>query len=355
MRTLLPDIAASAGDVDRNGAVDPGVIDALHDAGYFALLQSQPVDGVDADLEAYLSATRELSAACTSTGWLAGWLGVNSWGLSVRDPRVLDEIWGAEPRALLCSSYAPTGRLHRRDGGFWLSGRWSRCTGARHASWLSVAALRVGADGAAQDFMAVLVPSTDYVVEPTWKGLGLRGIGADDVVVAGAFVPDHRAFSWLDLDREVSATALDRLPQPTVFTLAGTMPLLGAAQRAVQSVGGAEGRAALNSIAMSATDIELSLLQIERNVGDLVCCVDDGGHPDTALVLRTRRDQVMACERAIRAVRAVSQDAGHDERLIERLWRDVQTARKHVSSNVDQVLSVAGRCALGLSIDDLIW
>ncbi|MHA0288205.1 acyl-CoA dehydrogenase [Mycobacterium sp. C3-094] len=355
MRSLLPAIAASAAEVDRRGEVAPDVIAALHDAGYFALLQSRRPDGIDADLGTYLTATRELSMACTSTGWLAGWLGVNSWGLSVRDPRVLGEIWGPDPRALLCSSYAPTGRLHRREGGFWLSGRWSRCTGARHSSWLSAAALRVGADGAAQDFMAVLVPSSDFVVEPTWNGLGLRGIGADDVVVAGAFVPDHRAFSWLHLDGEASVTALDRLPQPTVFTLAGTMPLLGAAQSALQSVGGSAGRAALSSIALSDKDIELSLRQIQRNVRDLVRCVDDGGHPDSALVLRNRRDQVMACERAVRAVRAVVADADDGEGLIERLWRDVQTARKHVSSNVEQVLTVAGRFAVGLSIDDLIW
>ncbi|TRW88530.1 acyl-CoA dehydrogenase [Mycolicibacterium sp. 018/SC-01/001] len=362
VRSLLPAVENSAADVDRHGVVSADVIEALHDAGYFGLLQPRPAGGLDADLEVYLTATRELSMACTSTGWLAGWLGVNSWGLSMRDPRVLVEIWGADRRALLCSSYAPTGRLHRRDGGFWLTGRWSRCTGARHSSWLSAAALRIGADGAAQDFMAVLVPSADYAVEPTWNGLGLRGIGADDVVVAGAFVPDHRVFSWLHLDREVFPTALDQLPQPTVFTLAGTMPLLGAAQRALHSAGETAQRAASHPVAMAATDVELSLLQIHRNVGDLVRCVAGGGHPDTDLVLRTRRDQVMACERAVGAVRAVvdagAQDAEHGvdgEVVIERLWRDVHTASKHVSSNVDQVLSVAGRFTLGLGIDDLIW
>jgi 3-hydroxy-9,10-secoandrosta-1,3,5(10)-triene-9,17-dione monooxygenase len=244
--------------------------------------------------------------------------------------------------------------VSRVDGGFRLSGRWTRCTGAHHASWLSAAALRVGADGAAQDFVAVLVPRSDYVVEPTWNGLGLRGIGADDVVVTGAFVPDHRTFSWLHFDQNVSATPLDRLPQPTVFTLAGTMPLLGAAQRVVHTQASER---ALSPLAMAGSDIELSLLQIRRNVADLVECVHAGGHPDNDLVLRARRDQVMACERAVDAVRGIvhDPDRGTDMELLERVWRDVQTARKHVSSNVDQVLSVAGRFALGLDVDDLIW
>jgi 3-hydroxy-9,10-secoandrosta-1,3,5(10)-triene-9,17-dione monooxygenase len=355
VRSLLPSIADAAVEVDRSGAVDPQVITDLHDAGYVSMLQPAAFGGLAGDPVDYLTATRELSSACTSTGWLAGWLAVNSWGLSVRDQRALQEIWGDDPRALLCSSYAPTGRLERTDGGFRLSGRWSRCTGANHASWLSAATLRVGPDGAAQDFMAVLVPRTDYSVEPNWNGLGLRGIGADDVVINGAFVPDHRAFSWLNL-RLDSVPPLDRLPQPTLYTLAGTMPLLGAAQRMLQTRRPTATRA-LSALAMAGTDLELSLLQIQRNVGDLMDCARAGGYPDADLMLRTRRDQVMASERALRAISVVMQSPGRDadEVLLERVWRDAQTARMHVSSNVEQVLSVVGRFAFGLNVDDLMW
>ena len=356
VRALLPEIAAAAEDVDRAGTVNSQVIARLHDAGYFALLQPPSFGGLDAHPNDYLTATRELSAACMSTGWLAAWLGVNNWGLSVRDERVLQEIWGSDPRTLLCSSYAPTGRVERVEGGFWLTGRWTRCTGARHASWLSVAALRVGPDGAAQDFMAVLVPRSDYIIESTWNGLGLRGIGADDVVVAGALVPEYRAFSWLDLAPDISVPALQRLPQPTLYTLAGTVPLLGAAQRLLD--GRVEESASpLGPLALARADIDLSVRQIHRNVAEQMECVETGGYPDTELMLRTRRDQVMASDRAARAIGAIVADPGKgvDETLVERVWRDVQTARMHVASNVEQVLSVAGRFTLGLDVDDLIW
>lgn len=354
VRALLPEIAVSAAEVDRRGAVDPDVIARLHDAGYFSVLR--PADGNRTDPNDYLTATRELSSACTSTGWLASWLALNSWGLSVRDKRVRQEIWGSDPRALLCSSYAPTGRLESVDGGFRLSGRWTRCTGAHHASWLSAAALRVGPDGAAQDFMAVLVPRDDYVVEKTWNGLGLRGIGADDVVVTDAFVPDHRAFSWLNFDPRRADTLIDRLPQPTLYTLAGTIPLLGAAQR-VLATRPVDEMAPLSTLAMAAADVDLSIRQITRNVDDLMACVRADTQPDNDLVLRTRRDQVMASERAFAAIRAVVHDPGPDTdaALLERVWRDAQTARMHVASNVEQVLSVVGRFTLGLNVDDLIW
>lgn len=356
VRALLPEVAAAAADVDRTGAVDPRIVTRLHEAGYFALLQPPEFGGLDADPDEYLTTTRELSAACTSTGWLAGWLAVNNWGLSVRDERVLQEIWGDDPRTLLCSSYAPTGRLERVDGGFRLTGRWTRCTGAPHASWLSVAGLLVGSDGAAQDFLAVLLPRSDYTVIPTWNGLGLRGIGADDVVVTDAVVPEHRAFSWLDLVPDPSVPALQRLPQPTLYTLAGTIPLLGAAQRLLGTRSEASEHP-LSALAMARTDVDLSVRQIGRNVAEQVECVVAGGYPDAELMLRTRRDQVMASDRAWRAVAALIDDPGPDadEDLLERVWRDVQTARMHVASNVDQVLSVVGRHALGLDVDDLIW
>lgn len=356
VRSLLPQIAAAAEEVDRTGVVDSQLIRQLHDAGYFSLLQSEPFGGLESGPDIYLTATRELSSACTSTGWLAGWLAVNNWGLSVRDERVLQEIWGEDPRALLCSSYAPTGRLEAVDGGFRLSGRWTRCTGAHHSSWLSVAALLVGSDGAAQDFVAVLVPRTDYSIESTWNGLGLRGIGADDVVVSGAFVPRYRSFSWLDFDLGSNVPALDRLPQPTVYTLAGTIPLIGAAQRVV-ATRPQDAMTPSDPVAMARTDLELSVLQIHRNVSELLSCVRGGDQPDTELVLRTRRDQVMAADRAVRAVSTIVQTWTHDtdDVVVERISRDMQTARMHVSSNVEQVLSVVGRFALGLEVDDLIW
>jgi len=356
VRALLPEIAADAEDVARTGAVNADVIARLHDAGYFSLLRPSSFGGLDAHPDDYLTTTRELSSACMSTGWLAAWLAVNNWGLSVRDERVLQEIWGSDPRTLLCSSYAPTGRLERVDGGFRLTGRWNRCTGARHASWLSVAALKVGADGAAQDFMAVLVPQSDYAIESTWNGLGLRGIGADDVVVTGALVPEYRAFSWLDLAPDMSVPALQRLPQPTLYTLAGTIPLLGAAQRLLDARV-EDPISPLSPIALARTDVELSVRQIHRNVGEQMECVEAGRYPDAELMLRTRRDQVMASDRAARAIGAIVADSGHgvDESLVDRLWRDAQTAQMHVASNVEQVLSVSGRFTLGLDVGDLIW
>ncbi|MEZ0363071.1 acyl-CoA dehydrogenase family protein [Mycobacterium sp. pUA109] len=352
VRPLLPTIAAAAADVDRHGAVDPAIIAGLADAGVFAMLQPRAFGGGQADPDDYLAVVRDIAAACTSTGWLAGMFAVNAWHLALFDPQAQRDVWAADAGALLCASYGPTGRLERVGDGFRLSGRWSRCAGARHASWLIAGALVVGPDGAAEDFTVAVVPRTDYVVEPAWNPVGLRAIGADEVVVAGATVPSYRTFGWVSADQRVELAPLYRLPQPTLYTHAGTIPVLGAA------VGLLAGRATsaaapLSPLALADADLTLSVLQMRRNLGELMDCARTDTSPEPALMLRARRDQVLAFERSMNAVRLLIGLVDDDGRA-ERVWRDVQTARMHVANDVDRVLSVVGEFAFGLPVDEFI-
>lgn len=357
VRQALPAIAAAAADVDRTGAIDPAVITGLHDAGFFAMLRPKAFGGMEADPAEYLAVTRDLSAACTSTGWLAGWLGVNTWHLSLFDQRAQRDVWGRDPRTLVCESYAPTGRLERVGDAFRLSGRWSRCTGILHSSWLMAAAVLVGDDGAAQDFLVALIPRGDYVVESTWNSIGLRGIGAHDVVVSGAVVPRYRTFGWVSGDQLGTLAPLYRLPQPTMYTHTGTVPLLGAAENILSALRPRSG-SSVDPVAMACSDLELSIRQIERNLGDLMDCVRADLTPGNDLVLRSRRDQVLASARAVAAIRAFTAHAGGrdtDDSLVERVWRDVQTAQTHVASNVEQVLALVGRHSFGMEVDEIVW
>jgi 3-hydroxy-9,10-secoandrosta-1,3,5(10)-triene-9,17-dione monooxygenase len=356
VRPLLPAIAAAAADVDRDGAVHPDTIAVLADAGAFSMLQPESFGGLQADPGTYLAAVREISAACTSTGWLVGMLGVNAWHLALFDHQAQRDVWESDSRALLSASYAPTGRLERVRNGFRLSGRWSRCTGVQYASWLIAGALVVGEEGAAEDFTVALVPRKDYAVESAWDGVGLRGIGADDVVVANAMVPSYRTFGWVSGDQRVALDPLYRLPQPTLYTHAGTAPVLGAAL-GVLAARRPKGTTPLSAVAMAAGGLQLSVLQMRRNLAELSDCAQVDSSPNAELMLRARRDQVMAFERAMKAIELFVGQSGpddHNDGQVERVWRDVQTAHMHVANDVDRVLSAVGQFAFGLKVDDFI-
>jgi len=62
-------------------------------------------------------------------------------------------------------------------------------------------------DGGPPDFRTFLLPASDYVIDDVWDTVGLRGTGSNDIVVDGAFVPEHRSLSFVDVFRL-------RLPRP---------------------------------------------------------------------------------------------------------------------------------------------
>lgn len=350
---LLPVIAAAAPGVDRTGAISPQIMAALADAGVFALLQPAGFGGAQADPNDFLAIIRAIAAACTSTGWAAGMLAVNAWHFALFDPRAQRDVWGGDPGALISASYAPTGRLQRTGDGFRLSGRWSRCTGIHFAAWSIVGALVIGADGAAEDFTVALVPRGDYSIEPTWHGLGLRGIGADDIVVSGAAVPGYRTFGFVSGEQRPGLDPLYRLPQPSLYNHAGTAPILGAAA-GLLAAHRPDHAAPLSPAALASADLELSVLQMQRNLTELLDCARADDTPSAELMLRTRRDQVIAFARARQAIQFCVRQAGGDGDRCERVWRDTQTAHMHVSNDVDRVLSVVGQAEFGVQVDEFM-
>jgi 3-hydroxy-9,10-secoandrosta-1,3,5(10)-triene-9,17-dione monooxygenase len=74
------------------------------------------------------------------------------------------------------------------------------------------------------------------------------------------------------------------------------------------------------------------------------------------LRLRTRRDQVLGTERALRAIDLLFKTAGgnslHRGNPIERAWRDAHAGSVHVANDVERALAGYGRHRLGLPVQD---
>src|SRR3546814_7312733 len=68
-------------------------------------------------------AAAEIATVCASTAWVAQLLAVHSHAIAYYDPRLQEEIWGADPDALVGSSVAPVGKVTPVEGGYRLSGR----------------------------------------------------------------------------------------------------------------------------------------------------------------------------------------------------------------------------------------
>src|SRR5260370_19466350 len=119
----------------------------LKQGGFFRLLQPARWGGAEIDPVTFFDVQLTLAAACPSTAWVFGVVGVHNWQLALFPLQAQEEVWGADPDTLISSSYAPTGKVERAEGGYRISGRWSFSSGCDHCQWVFLGGLVPGEKG----------------------------------------------------------------------------------------------------------------------------------------------------------------------------------------------------------------
>jgi 3-hydroxy-9,10-secoandrosta-1,3,5(10)-triene-9,17-dione monooxygenase len=380
IRALAPTLRERAAEAETLRRVPDTSIKELEDTGFFQLLQPKAFGGRAADPLVFYSAVKEIAKACGSTGWVASVVGVHPWHVALYDPRAQQEVWGQDPKTRIASSYAPTGTATPAYGGFRLSGRWHFSSGCDHAQWALLGCLVPDAEGNPVDMRTFLIPRTEYRIDAVWDTVGLRGTGSNDVVVEDVFVPDHRALSFGPVTalktpgHELNHEPLYQLPYAGVFTTTISTPIVGIAegtydsyveatkQRFRVSYGQkvAEDPFAQVRIARAASDIDAAWLQLTRNIGAMYALAERGEELPTELRTRTRRDQVIATERAVAALDLLMENAGGNAMRtgpnpVQRAWRDAHTGRGHAANDPERALLLFGQAALGLVFQDTMF
>jgi len=372
---LLPVLRERAQETEDARVVPGESVKALAETGFFKLLQPARFGGHEAEPVTFLTAVRLIASACGSTGWVASVLGVHAWQLALFPAQAQEEVWGGDPAARMSSSYAPTGRAVAVPGGHQLTGRWSFSSGCDHARWVLLGAIVTDDEGKPADFRTFLLPASDYEIDDVWDTVGLRGTGSNDIVVAGAFVPEHRSLSFTDVSRcacpghEVNCAPLYRLPYGSLFSYAITTPIIGMATGAYDAhvayqrdrvraayVGqkAAEDAFGQVRIAEAAAELDGAWLAARHNMAELMAHARAGEKIPLPLRLRVRRDQVRGTGQAIRAVDLLFENSGgralKTGTPIQRFWRDAHAGRVHAINDPERALSAFGRGEFGLEV-----
>ena len=364
-RELAPRIRERARqtEVDRN--VPDATIRELQDAGLFKALQPARYKGYELAPTAFYEAAMELAAACGSTGWVYGVVGVHNWQLGLFPEMAQEEVWGSDTSTLTSSSYAPTGTIERVDGGFKLSGTWRFSSGCQHCRWAILGGIVVE-DGVPAHY-SFLVPDSDYQIDDVWHVVGLAGTGSNNIRIDDAFVPAHRAQPTLNDLSAASAGILPlyRLPFASVFSNAITCSAIGIGLGAIEaytsftkkrfkasSMEKAAGDVhAQVRLAEAAGEVDGARLQLHRNMDEMMELARKGLEISLDLRVRVRRDQVRGTQAAIRATDRVFESAGGNalylDQPIQRAWRDVHAARVHAINEPERGLALFGSHELG--------
>lgn len=243
-RAMIPVLAERAPRQQAARRILDETMADLKAAGFFRILQPKRYGGYEMNPRTFFEVQMALAEGDTSVGWVFGILGVHNFHLALFDDRAADDVWRDNPDALIASPYSP-GKAMPADGGYLLTGHWKFSSGTEHCDWIFLGGVvdRGAADDhfLDADYRTFLLPRKDYEIVDTWKVVGLKGTGSQDVLVKGAFVPEHRTHLMKDATEgtnpgsAMKSSALYRYPYWQIFLRAVSTAAIGGLQGMVNA------------------------------------------------------------------------------------------------------------------------
>jgi 3-hydroxy-9,10-secoandrosta-1,3,5(10)-triene-9,17-dione monooxygenase len=375
-KKLAPALRERAAETNRLRRLPDATWRDLIDSGILRGLQPSRWGGGEVHLKDFYGAAMEVARAEGCAGWIAGVVGVHPWQMALFPRRTQEEFWGEDPTVMFSSSYVPTGAAERVADGFRLKGRWSFSSGCDHCSWAMVGAMLGSVEYEGRqvpDFRSFLLPRKDYRIDDNWQVAGLAGTGSKDIVVDGAFVPDHRSQSHWDYVRdlvlpgwELNPGPLYRLPFAVVFLRTLTATVLGAAEgflvgwieisRNRISFGQKVSEDTLTQevAAEASYTIKTVKLRFLQECDDVMQAARAGNSLSLVERAELRYSSVRAAQLANRAVdRLFAASGGHAiffDHPLQRRYQDIKAMMAHVALNPNLPIKLYGSALLALPI-----
>jgi 3-hydroxy-9,10-secoandrosta-1,3,5(10)-triene-9,17-dione monooxygenase len=376
-RALKPALAARTAQADALRRVPDETIADFKEAGFFKMLQPSRWGGLEVDPRTFFDVQMTVASACPSSAWVLGVVAVHSWQLALFPLETQEEVWGKDATALISSSYAPTGKVTRAEGGYRISGRWSFSSGCDHCQWVFLGGFVPSeTEGKPPEMRTFLLPRSDYTIDDNWHVAGLKGTGSKDIVVENAFVPERRTHKLIDGFKRVSPgnaanpSPLYKLPFGQIFVRSVSTSAIGAAQGmldafleiASKRVAASDGAkvsedAATQTVCARAADlIDEAKLVLYRNMGELVDQANAGQDMPIDRRVRFRYDSAMAVVKSVEAIDLLFTASGGRAIFLNspllRYFLDVHAARAHYANNPEKPGRNFGGVQLGAKTVD---
>lgn len=364
---------AARGEADRQLA--PQVQEAVRDAGLLRIWVPKAFGGLELHpAEAYRVFER-LSEIDGAVGWnLNQHAAVSAMATWLHDG--LDEVF-ADPDAGFAGVFWPAGTAREVEGGFRVTATVKFASGSHYARWFLVPAIvmeggqpRIDPATGGPDFLVTYIRMSEAKVSDTWRTMGMRATGSNDVLVDDVFVPANRAARVFALPA--------KKPAPVAGPLYGLIPWTGVQAHAAVPLGIARAAVA-RLVTLAQTKVpnfyEVTLRDrpvAQSQAGEARAVIDaasaylastateaiDTLASGSALSVDQKMALQLAASNAssatMRAISLVHQAAGtsgiRDEAGFEKLYRDASTITQHAAVQTARFESV-GRMMFGLEPD----
>lgn len=363
-------VAKHATWAEQNRRLHPEVIDVLEDAGVFRMRTPKRYGGTEASAANLLDTSAALARAHGSTGWVASVYWIPTFMACMLSDDAQDEIF-IQPDVRICGTLSPGGMAVGSGSDLILNGQWGFVSGALHADWMEVIAVRVDAGGEPEPFLA-LVPIAELQIVDDWNVYGLAGTGSVTVVAEQVRVPTHRVLPLGAVLTEQYASvanrdsAIYRNPLLPVAAASSVGVPLGIAQAAhdtfmrrlpdrqiTYTAYQSQAEAPLTHLQVA--EATLTLDEAQFHAQRLTSDVDSRGVSGTSWALsdrvRARVDMAATCRRSLETVEVLAGASGGSSVYrhvdIQRHRADLQAINLHALMNPSTNLELFGRIACG--------
>lgn len=357
---LAPGFAANAAKADEGDRFVADNYDALKAVGLVEAAVPVELGGRGAEIAELCDMIRIIAGSCGSTGLAFSMhthqVAIPAWRWRHQKATAVEPLLkriAAEKIVLLSSGGSDwiggSGKAEKVDGGYRITARKVFTSGAEAGDLLMTGAILDG-DPAKVLHFGVPMKAPEVSIVDTWRTLGMRGTGSNDVLVEGLFIPEanvalaRNAGEWHPLFQVISIIAF-----PLIYAA-----YLGVAESARNiAIELAKKKPASPYAVSLAGRMDTSLRAAQLAHRHMVATAEKNA-PSAASVNETMISRALVAKHAIEAVELAMELAGgagfYRAAGLERRFRDVQGARFHPLQQGPQA-TYAGSMALGLPVD----
>ncbi len=345
--------------------------------GFYKIMQPRAFGGLELEFGSQTLLGTELARACGSSSWVATLFACHGWILGMFSAQAQTDVWGADPDALVASSFlCEHSQITRVPGGVRLTGQWRYSSGVDHSQWMIVlASFEDPAVAAPRAFYYLLLPRGDFRIEDTWYSTGMAGTGSNDVHMDNVFIPEHRMLEAVGLrggptpGSQINPGYLYRQPLFGTFSFNLVGNVIGLAQGAIDcvleelgtrvSITGAKvgtQQSVQLRLAAALSGVNAARALVMNNREEIIRDGLAGRIAALPTRARYRGDNGFATRLCVEAVDqllpvlgARGLVAGH---RMQRIWRDIHTVAQHIALTWDVQGGIYGAVALGLPCPD---
>ncbi len=369
-QALIPAIRARADETEGLRRLPDDTLKEFRVAGLNRVLQPAVFGGAEAHFGGLVDVISTVAGACASTGWVLAQYTIHNYMIGQFPEETQRDVWGENPGAFVCGVLIPgCGKAVPVDGGWRLTGRWPFASGVMGADWCILSAFE---ESEARESLMFALPCDLLTIHDTWRTMGLKGTGSNDVSVEDLFIPTHHTMT-VDESKygkapgtKLNTGPLYRLGTFAMFSVVQSSTAYGHASATFESflertrarTGRVTGQRVIDygttqiKIGEAAASLDAARVLLYACADEAMSVAAAGQVLDIENKSRMRGDATFAGTLSARAVEIMFSLAGgaglYDDHPISRAYRDTKCAQAHMTQNWDINGSNYGRVLLGL-------